>query len=122
MRELFLRGMRSIYYWCSGLTLHLFSVELIEWGGGTSWEWLAVNLCAPFLSCLRSLQHNIVSLNALMQHRVFKRVCRIFVPPRTFTSSCDSMYVPYARVWCSHIGKALPLPVGTMQSDVTTGT
>lgn len=47
MRELFLRMMRSSYYWRSGLTLHLFCVALMEWwrwgGGSFSCECLAMH-------------------------------------------------------------------------------
>lgn len=48
LRKLFLRMMRSIYYWRSGLTLHLFGVALMEWGS-CSCERLAMHPSAfPF--------------------------------------------------------------------------
>lgn len=61
MRELFLRMMRSVYYWRGGLTLHLFGVALMEWGVAVHVSaWPRTPLLSPFISWCTS--HRIFTL------------------------------------------------------------
>lgn len=74
MRELFLRMMRSIYYWRRGLTLHLFSVALMEWGVAVH---VSAQLCTPVLfpfyirAYFTSVHLDVVFLSALTRHSMF---------------------------------------------------
>lgn len=115
MRELFLRMKRSIYYWLSGLTLHLFSVALIEWGVAlhlSSWLWASVLFCFYILEYFTTVHLDTVFRSTFMRYSVF-----------IFLYSCTGCHLACALacVWlhdwtvcilyvCSPISKALPLP------------
>lgn len=70
MRELFRRMMRSIYYWRSALTLHLFRVALMEWGLAVHVSaWLRTPVSLPFfiLVYFTEVHLDIAFQSALMQ-------------------------------------------------------
>lgn len=78
--------MRSIYYWRSGLTLHLFGVALMEWGS-CSCERLAMHPSAfPFYILLYfTLVRRVSDLASAIQ---YVSICKIFVPPYLCACMC----------------------------------
>lgn len=100
MRELFLRMMRSSYYWRSGLTLHLFSVALMEWGVSGLYECLLVHLCA-FLFSDRCISLCLCVIRACFLYLGFLRLlayellCVVFVREICACAYCMCVVLPH---------------------------